>query len=69
MSSLLAYCRDQGASGNLLCVRLDSGNPDITRSSWQGAVYVAAGSDPFKLVDAAVAAAAAVAGRHLICYC
>ncbi|KAF6256659.1 raffinose synthase or seed imbibition protein Sip1-domain-containing protein [Scenedesmus sp. NREL 46B-D3] len=52
----------QPASGNLLAVHFDSGNPNRARSSWQQAVYIAAGSDPFALVDASVAAAAAIAG-------
>jgi hypothetical protein len=59
---LLLSCRQQPASGNALAVHFDSGNPDIHRSSWQQALYVAAGSDPFALVDASVAAAAAIAG-------
>jgi hypothetical protein len=60
-----AYYRDQPASGNVLSVHFDSGNPDVACSSWQQAVYIAAGSDPYALVDASVAAAAAIAGeRH-----
>jgi hypothetical protein len=43
-------------------VHFDSGNTDKAHSSWQQAVYIAAGSDPFALVDASVAAAAAIAG-------
>lgn len=57
--------RQQSASGNQLAVHLDSGNPDFQRSSWQAAVYVAAGHDPFQLCDVAVAAAACVAGESM----
>eukprot|EP00883_Tetradesmus_obliquus_P016561 jgi/Sobl393_1/9775/SZX78134.1 len=57
-----ALCRQQPASGNALALHFDSGNPDLLRNSWQQAVYIAAGSDPFALVDASVAAAAAIAG-------
>jgi hypothetical protein len=58
-------CRQQPASGNQLAVHLDSGNPDFQRSTWQAAVYAAAGHDPFLLCDVAVAAAAAVTGGYL----
>jgi hypothetical protein len=64
-ASVAANCRDQPASGNLLSVHFDSGNLDVARSSWQQAVYIAVGSDPYELVDASVVAAAAIAGeRH-----
>lgn len=59
-----ALCRQQPASGNALALHFDSGNPDLLRNSWQQAVYIAAGSDPFALVDASVAAAAAIAGER-----
>lgn len=55
-------CRVQGPFGNSLAVHVESGNPDVQRDSWQAALYIAAGRDPFQLVDASVAAAAAIAG-------
>jgi hypothetical protein len=51
---------DSGSNG--LAVHLDSGNADITHSSWPAALLVAASHDPFHLCDVAVAAAAAIAG-------
>lgn len=61
--AVINHCHSrQPPSGNGLSVHLDSGNPDRTRSSWEAAVYVAAGQDPFYLCDVAIAAAAHVAG-------
>ncbi|WIA19946.1 hypothetical protein OEZ85_005830 [Tetradesmus obliquus] len=64
----LQPAKQQPASGNALALHFDSGNPDLLRNSWQQAVYIAAGSDPFALVDASVAAAAAIAGGARPCW-
>lgn len=58
----LSLCRQQPPSGNKLAVHLDTGNPYFQRSSWQAAVYVAAGRDPLELCDVAVATAGCLTG-------
>lgn len=45
-----------------LLVRIESGDDSVLGERWQSGLYVAAGSDPFELVDSAVAAAAAISG-------
>ncbi|KAL4420352.1 hypothetical protein ABPG77_006159 [Micractinium sp. CCAP 211/92] len=45
-----------------LCLRLESGSPAVTATSWPSALLVAAGRDPFELTARAVAAAARLSG-------
>lgn len=67
----LCRCSAPSSSPNQLSIHFDSGNPDIKDNKWRSAVLVAAGDDPYQLMDTAVAAAAAVTGKHtrllLIC--
>jgi raffinose synthase len=41
---------------------MESGDDSVTGARWESALLIAAGADPFELVDAAVAAAAARSG-------
>lgn len=45
-----------------LQIRIESGDDNVMGERWQSALYVAAGGDPFELVDTAVHAAAAMSG-------
>ena len=45
-----------------LCIRIESGDAAVKAAKWEHALYIAAGSDPFALLDAAVARAAAMSG-------
>ncbi|KAL4457682.1 hypothetical protein ABPG75_012547 [Micractinium tetrahymenae] len=45
-----------------LGLRIESGAADVSTGSWRSALLVAAGNDPFELVDRAVAAAARLSG-------
>jgi raffinose synthase len=45
-----------------LLLRMESGDDSVLGERWQSGLYVAAGNDPFELVDSAVAAAAAISG-------
>ncbi len=49
-----------GAHGVRL--RVESGDASVKETKWERALYVAAGNDPFALLDAAVAKAAAMSG-------
>ncbi|KAL4442956.1 hypothetical protein ABPG77_008447 [Micractinium sp. CCAP 211/92] len=51
-----------GCDDGTLRLRIESGAAEVTATSWRSALLVAAGSDPFKLVDGAVAAAARLSG-------
>lgn len=51
----------------MLRLRIESGDPAVEASSWDSAVLVAAGYDPFSLVDTAVAAAAKLSGESTSC--
>eukprot|EP00891_Asterochloris_glomerata_P005278 jgi/Astpho2/5278/e_gw1.00074.14.1_t len=51
-----------GQGRDTLTLRLESGAEDVTASRWEHALYVAAGVNPYQLVDAAVATAAALSG-------
>lgn len=46
----------------MLHLRIESGNDDVKAERWQHALYIAAGLDPFELVERAVASAAALSG-------
>jgi hypothetical protein len=50
---VLILCSHQDLSGNLLALHLDSGNSCIERRTWASAVFIAAGSNPYSLVDTA----------------
>lgn len=45
-----------------LHLRIESGDASVKASKWERALYVAAGNDPYALLDAAVAKAAALSG-------
>ena len=45
-----------------LCIRMESGDAAVQAERWEQALYIAAGRDPFSLLDAAVANAAAMSG-------
>lgn len=44
---------------------MESGDPTVMASAWKNSLYIAAGQDPFMLVDKAVAAAAQLSGGAL----
>lgn len=50
------------AAPEQLQIRIESGDDSVMGERWQSALYVAAGGDPFELVDTAVHAAAAISG-------
>ncbi|PSC71477.1 raffinose synthase [Micractinium conductrix] len=52
----------RGDGEGALALRIESGAADVAAASWPGALLVAAGRDPYALVDAAVAAAARLSG-------
>ena len=54
-----------GQGRDTLTLRLESGAEDVIASRWEHALYVAAGGNPYELVDAAVATAAALSGEGL----
>jgi raffinose synthase len=43
-------------------IRIESGDTTVLGSRWGNALYLAAGWDPFQLVDRGIAAAAALSG-------
>lgn len=45
-------------------LRVSSGAPDVQAVSWPSALLVAAGRDPFELLERGVAAAARLSGVH-----
>lgn len=45
-----------------LRLRMESGDSSVKASKWEHALYVAAGNDPYALLDAAIAKAAALSG-------
>ena len=46
----------------LMQVRVESGDASVTADRWDNVLLVAAGTDPYDLVDAAVSAAAEISG-------
>lgn len=59
------YCRrDNGLpfEETLLYLRMESGDPTVLGSRWDNSLYIAAGNDPFILIEKAVAAAAQLSG-------
>lgn len=46
----------------LLYLRMESGDPTVMGSKWPNSVYIAAGPDPFALIEKSVAAAAQLSG-------
>lgn len=56
--------RDNGLpfDEDLLYLRMESGDPTVLGSKWENSLYIAAGPDPFILVEKAVAAAAQLSG-------
>ena len=48
--------------GNTLFIRVESGDLNVLGSHWPNALLVAAGKEPFALVEHAVAAAAQLSG-------
>lgn len=51
-----------GCTDGKLCLRIESGTADVVADSWRSALLVAAGSEPYELVNRAVAAAARLSG-------
>ena len=51
---------------DLLRMRIESGDEGVVAAHWGSALLVAAGWDPFALVDAAVAEAAHLSGEHSV---
>jgi raffinose synthase len=52
-------------------MRVESGDPSVVANRWNSALLVAAGTNPYDLVDAAVTAAAQMSGGGspgLSCY-
>ena len=49
----------------MLYLRMESGDPTVMASVWKNSLYIAAGRDPFTLIDKAVAAAAQLSGGAL----
>lgn len=47
---------------DLLRLRVESGNKDVAASEWDSVLLIAAGCDPYALVDAAVVEAARLSG-------
>lgn len=45
-----------------LYIRMESGDASVQAESWDQALYIAAGSDPFALLGAGIAKAAAMSG-------
>lgn len=45
-----------------LYLRIESGDASAKSDSWDQALYIAAGGDPFALLDTAIAKAAAMSG-------
>lgn len=45
-----------------LCIRMESGDASVKAERWDQALYIAAGNNPFTLLDTAVANAAAMSG-------
>lgn len=46
----------------MLVLRIDSGNTDVRTDRWDNLLYIAAGSNPYELVQRSVAAAARLSG-------
>lgn len=58
----LCFCLCSCTDGKL-CLRIESGTADVVADSWRSALLVAAGSEPYELVNRAVAAAARLSGN------
>ena len=50
------------AEPDRLYIRMESGDASVQAQRWEQALYIAAGTDPFMLLDAAIARAAAMSG-------
>ena len=50
------------ADPDRLYIRIESGDASVQAERWEQALYIAAGNDPFRLLDAAIARAAAMSG-------
>lgn len=62
-SATLASCLPRSPKdGGRLMARIESGAAAVTASRWDGAVMVAAGREPFELIQRGVAAAARLSG-------
>lgn len=46
-----------------MVLRIESGDSNVVGQKWANALYLAADTDPFALVERAVAAAAAMSGE------
>ena len=61
---LSVCCRKGQDADTALRLRVESGHDAVVSSQWDSTVLVAAGYDPFYLVDVAVAAAANISGAQ-----
>ena len=59
-------CR-KGDRAKDLRLRIESGDESVRASKWENALLCAAGHSPYDLVDSAVAAAAKISGKALLC--
>lgn len=59
---MLSWCRKGQDSSSEMRLRIESGSANVKAKKWDHAVLVAAGYDPYDLVDSAVAAAADFSG-------
>ena len=55
--------KDKSAGDEEMVLRIESGDASVVGEKWTNALYLAADSDPFALVERAVAAAAAMSGE------
>lgn len=62
MQGIAGVCRKGKDSSREVRLRVESGDESVAASHWGGVLLVAAGTDPYDLVDSAVAAAAQLSG-------
>ena len=55
--------KDKSAGDEEMVLRIESGDSSVVGQKWANALYLAADTDPFALVERAVAAAAAMSGE------
>lgn len=57
------WCRKEEDAATSVRLRIESGDESVTSKNWESAVLVAAGYDPYHLVDLAVAHASQLSGE------
>ncbi len=55
------------ADPDAMCLHISSGHRDVKANTWGAVLLIAAGHDPYKLLDAAVTQAAALSGALTAC--